>query len=289
LPGCVRSGGPGTRLDQTVAGRGCLWPPGVFDLDVMALQPQWPGPEGLPGGVGSYSPEGRADGRLRGPTVDLSAGQAEPVIVLSQPAPPAPPEAYVAPPPRAEVPFVSPRPRSGAVSSLQARSLGELVGGAVAVGFVFVFAASVVSAFGQVPGEGARARLLAAFGYSSFLMSALLLVAMVCLLLLGRSAARGGLAGPSKGHPLKDAVRAALAAESALVGLGALVSFIVYITLAGSLPAAGVAPMLNELGALPVVFVALLWGWAGGTAKLKRLFGVGDPSGFPPDRRTAPD
>jgi hypothetical protein len=176
---------------------------------------------------------------------------------------------------------------NGVVASLQARSLGELVGGAIAVGFVFVVAASVVTAFARIPGQGVRARLLVAFNYSTFLTAAVLLFAMVCLLLLGRSAARGGLAPVGSGsllnRPVKEVLAAVLAAESALVGLGGLVSFVLYVSLAGSLPDAGVGHMLAELAVLPVVAATLLWGWAGGTAKLKRLFGVGSPPPLPPD------
>jgi hypothetical protein len=165
---------------------------------------------------------------------------------------------------------------------LQARSLGELVSGAIAAGFVFLVAASVVSAFARVPGQGARARLLVAFNYATFLTAAALLFGMVCLLLLGRSAARGGLAqvepATPQRKPAREILPAVLAAESALVGLGSLVSFFVYLSSAGSLPAAGVGHMLAEMAVLPVVAVSLLWGWAGGTPKLKRLFGVGSPS-----------
>ena len=66
--------------------------------------------------------------------------------------------------------------------------------GAIAAGFVFVVAASVVSAFARIPGQGVRARLLVAFNYATFYMAVALLFGMVCLLLLARSAARGGLA-----------------------------------------------------------------------------------------------
>jgi hypothetical protein len=169
---------------------------------------------------------------------------------------------------------------------LQTRSLGELVSGAIAIGFVFVLAASVVSAFARLPGQGVRARLLVAFNYATFLMAVALLVGMVCLLLLGRSAAAGGLAHttPPK-RPIKEVLAAALAAESALVGLGGLVSFVLYASLAGSLPDAGVGHMLAELAVVPVVMVTLLWGWAGGTSKLKRLFGVGNPVPNPENDR----
>ncbi len=185
------------------------------------------------------------------------------------------------PPPPAGAPVAG----TGVVASLQARSLGELVGGAIAIGFVFVVAASVVTAFARVAGQGVRARLLVAFNYSTFLTAVALLFGLVCLLLLGRSAARGGLAPVSSGsllnRPAKGVIAAVLAAESALVGLGSLVSFILYLSLAGSLPDAGVGHMLAELAALPVVAATLLWGWAGGTAKLRRLFGVGSPPPLP--------
>lgn len=191
----------------------------------------------------------------------------------------------------ASAPVSEPVARAGVVSSLQARSLGELVGGAIAIGFVFVLAASVVTAFARVPGQGVRARLLVAFNYSSFLMAVALLFAMVCLLLLGRSAARGGLAPVSTANvlnrPVKEVLSAVLAAESALVGLGSLVSFVLYLSLAGSLPDAGVGHMLAELAVLPVVAASLLWGWAGGTAKMRRLFGVGNPPPLPDDEFSA--
>jgi hypothetical protein len=179
---------------------------------------------------------------------------------------------------------------TGVVASLQARSLGELVGGAIAIGFVLVLAASVVTAFAHVPGQGVRARLLVAFNYSTFLAAVALLFGLVCLLLLGRSAARGRLAPVSTGgqlnRPVKGVISAVLAAESALVGLGSLVSFILYLSLAGSLPDAGVGHMLAELAVLPVVTATLLWGWAGGTAKLGRLFGVGSSPPVPADELT---
>jgi hypothetical protein len=173
------------------------------------------------------------------------------------------------------------------VASLQARPLGELVSGAIAVGFVFVVAASVVSAFARIPGQGVRARMLVAFNYATFFMAVALLVGMVCLLLLGRSAAVGGLAhvtapNPPK-RPIREVLAAVLAAESALVGLGGIVSFVLYASLAASLPDAGVGHMLAELSVLPVVTVTLLWGWAGGISKLKRLFGVGSPVPTPDD------
>ena len=69
---------------------------------------------------------------------------------------------------------------------------------------------------------------------------------------------------------------AALATGSALVGLGALVSFFVYVSLLGSLPDAAVAHMLEELGTLPLVAVAVLWSWADGT--LQYLGGPSAPS-----------
>jgi hypothetical protein len=170
---------------------------------------------------------------------------------------------------------------SGPLATLQAHSLGELVSGAIAAGFVFLLAANVATAFASVPGEGVRARLLVAFNYANFLTAVALLLGMVCLLLLGRSATRGGLAHTSTGSPLKrpvkDVLAAVLAAEAALVGLGGLVSFVVYASLASSLPAAGAGHMLAELAILPVVAVTLLWGWAGGAAKLRVLFGVGSP------------
>jgi hypothetical protein len=177
----------------------------------------------------------------------------------------------------------------GVVASLQARSLGELMSGAIAAGFVFLLAASVVSAFADIPGQGVRARLLVAFNYATFYLAVALLFAMVCLLLLGRSAARGGLAQGAPGKPerptARDVLVAVLAAESALVGLGSLVSFILYLSLAGSLPDAGVGHMLAELAVVPVVAVTLLWGWAGGTAKLRRLFGVEGPTPETPEER----
>ena len=159
--------------------------------------------------------------------------------------------------------------------------------GAIAVGFVFVLAASVVSAFARIPGQGVRARMLVAFNYATFFMAVALLVGMVCLLLLGRSAAAGGLAhvtAPNQQkRPIRDVLAAVLAAESALVGLGGIVSFVLYASLAASLPDAGVGHMLAELAVLPVVTVTLLWGWAGGISKLKRLFGVGSPVPTPED------
>ena len=139
----------------------------------------------------------------------------------------------------------------GAVASLQARPLGELVSGAIAAGFVFVVAASVVSAFARMPGQGVRARLLVAFNYATFYMAVALLFGMVCLLLLARSAARGGLAqmtaGGTQKRPVREVLAAVLAAESALVGLGSLISFILYLSLAGSLPDAGAGHMLAEI------------------------------------------
>ncbi len=214
------------------------------------------------------------------PAVDLGESPGDSVIAPDQPPVPAPDHMVRLP----EEPSSGPPPaaHSGAVASLQARSLGELVSGAVAVGFVFLFAASVVTAFAHVPGQGVRARLLVAFNYANFLTAVALLFGMVCLLLLGRSAARGGLAQPAAGgslkRPAKDVLAAALAAEAALVGLGGVASFVIYLSLANSLPAAGVGHLLADLAVLPVVAVTLLWGWAGGTAKLKVLFGVGSPS-----------
>jgi hypothetical protein len=69
------------------------------------------------------------------------------------------------------------------------------------VGFLFVFVASIVTAFASAPGVRARARLLSAFSYSGFLVAAALLVGMVRLLLLGRSTASSGLAQPASGPP----------------------------------------------------------------------------------------
>jgi hypothetical protein len=214
------------------------------------------------------------------PTVDLSESSGQGVIAPDRTAPPdrrqfTPPQDEPAAAGRDSV------PKRGLVASAQARSLGELVGGAIAVGFIFVVAASVVSAFARVPGQGVRAKLLVAFNFATFLTAVALLFGMVCLLLLGRSAARGGLAQATAGGqqkpPVREVLAAVLAAESALVGLGSLISFVLYASLAGSLPDAGVDHMLAEVAVLPVVIVALLWGWAGGTAKLKRLFGVGEP------------
>ena len=129
--------------------------------------------------------------------------------------------------------------------------------------------------------------MLVAFNYATFFMAVALLVGMVCLLLLGRSAAAGGLAhvtAPNQQkRPIRDVLAAVLAAESALVGLGGIVSFVLYASLAASLPDAGVGHMLAELAVLPVVTVTLLWGWAGGISKLKRLFGVGSPVPTPED------
>ncbi len=213
----------------------------------------------------------------------MSPGLAPPTLA-------APPEPAHAPPP-GDKPAAKrgPAPSAGVVASLQTRSLGELVSGAIAIGFVFVLAASVVSAFARLPGQGVRARLLVAFNYATFLMAVALLVGMVCLLLLSRSAAAGGLAHVTPPNPLKRPIKevlvAVLAAESALVGLGGLVSFVLYASLAASLPDAGVGHMLAELAVLPVVTVTLLWGWAGGTSKLKRLFGVGDPVPNPENHR----
>jgi hypothetical protein len=208
--------------------------------------------------------------------------------------PPGPPSDHMVRLP--EEPSSGPPPAAhhGAVASLQARSLGELVSGAVAVGFLFLFAASVVTAFGHVPGQGVRARLLVAFNYANLFTAVALLFGMVCLLLLGRSAARGGRAQPATGgslkRPVKDLLAAALAAEAALVGLGGLASFVIYLSLASSLPAAGAGHLLAEVALLPVVAVTLLWGWAGGTAKLKTLFGVGSagPAQTRPGRATGP-
>lgn len=174
--------------------------------------------------------------------------------------------------PTGGTPFVT---IGSAVAFLQGRSLGELVSGAVAIGFAFVFLASVVTAFTHVPGQGWRGHVLVALSYASFLTAVALLLAMVCLLLLCRSAARGGIAGTATvglfKRPVKDVLAAVLAAESAFVGLGALVSFVLYLSLAGSLSSAGVGNMLADLAVLPVVAATLLWGWAGGAAKLKAL------------------
>jgi hypothetical protein len=229
------------------------------------------------------------------PTVDLSEGPGKGVMAPERAAPP-----QGDPVPRSPEGPSKPgrgapaKGGHGAVASLQARSLGELVSGAIAAGFVFVVAASVVSAFARIPAQGVRARLLVAFNYATFYVAVALLFGMVCLLLLARSAARGGLAqvaasGTQK-RPVREVLAAVLAAESALVGLGSLVSFILYLSLAGSLPDAGVGHMLAEISVLPVVIVTLLWGWAGGTAKLRRLFGVGGPLPAPSDeqRTTGP-
>ena len=110
-----------------------------------------------------------------------------------------------------------------------------------------------------------------AFGYSSFLVATALLVGMACLLLLSRSALRPGASPAPKDRPLKAAIELALAAESALVALGAVVSFLVYLTLASGLPDAVAARTLEELASLPVVAVALFWVWADGT--LGHFFG----------------
>ncbi len=285
----------------------------VFDGWDMA-----PGPEPTPvnGGpewpVSTLNGEPRPDGPMiwpsGWPTVDLSGGSRPGVMAPDRTAPPnvrsaAPtgeqPGEQLARvgPPRAELPRVDladngPAPANvGAVATLQARSLGELVSGAIAAGFVFVLAASVVSAFARIPGQGVRARLLVAFNYATFYMAVALLFGMVCLLLLGRSAARGGLAPatPAKPErpPARDVLVAVLAAESALVGLGSLVSFVLYVSLAGSLPDAGVGHMLAELAVVPVVAVTLLWGWAGGAAKLRRLFGVEGRSPGTPEAQAA--
>ena len=239
------------------------------------------------------------------PTVDLSENRTQGVMAPPQSAAPEPRPTQLPPeepaPPGRRTPA-----KAGPVAVLQARSLGELVSGAIAAGFVFLVAASVVSAFAGLPGQGVRARLLVAFNYATFLIAVALLFGMVCLLLLSRSAARGGLAQaePANGQrkPAREVLAAVLATESALVGLGSIVSFVLYVSLAGSLPGAGVGHMLAELAVLPVVAVTLLWGWAGGTPKLKRLFGVGDlspepaeesqvtgPTGPPPSARGARD
>ena len=239
------------------------------------------------------------------PTVDLSENRTQGVMAPPQSAAPEPRPTQLPPeepaPPGRRTPA-----KEGPVAVLQARSLGELVSGAIAAGFAFLVAASVVSAFAGLPGQGVRARLLVAFNYATFLSAVALLFGMVCLLLLSRSAARGGLAQaePANGQrkPAREVLAAVLATESALVGLGSIVSFVLYASLAASLPGAGVGHMLAELAVLPVVAVTLLWGWAGGTPKLKRLFGVGDlspepaeesqvtgPTGPPPSARGARD
>ena len=252
----------------------------------MAMRPERTALDGPAWPVPAVTPGSQVGAPAVWPTVDLTEGPAQSVIVSERSAhtepghtEPGHTEPGPTPPPEETAAARPPTAHRSALASLQARSLGELVSGAVAAGFVFLLAASVVTAFGHVPGQGVRARLLVAFNYANFLTAVALLLGMVCLLLLGRSAPRGGLAQPATRGPLKRPVReiltAVLAAEAALVGLGALVSFIVYLTLAGSLPAAGVGHLLAELAMLPVVAVTLLWGWAGGTAKLRVLFGVG--------------
>lgn len=274
----------------------------VFDGWVMALGPE---PTPVDGGpawpVSTLIGEPHSDGPMiwpaGWPTVDLSENRGPGVMAPERAAPPDRGSAVpTGEPPTDQLPRQEPAngggvapPNVGVVATLQARSLGELVGGAIAAGFVFLLAASVVSAFANVPGQGVRARLLVAFNYATFYMAVALLFGLVCLLLLGRSAARGGLAQVAPGKPerppAKDVLVAVLAAESALVGLGALVSFILYVSLAGSLPDAGVGHMLAELAVVPVVTVTLLWGWAGGTSKLRRLFGVGGPLPSTPEER----
>ncbi len=239
--------------------------------------PLGPGPEGT-GGEPTHWP-------THWPTIDLTEGRAQTGAPSGQfwpaEAPHGPPPGNGAPvaeaphgPPGNGVPVergpVERTPVSpvSLVASLQARSLGELIGGAIALGFPFVLAASLVSAFAHVPGEGVRGRLLAAFDYSSFLIAAALLVGMVCLLMLGRSTAGTGVPLVPKGQPFRAAIGLALGAESALVALGALVSFFVYLSLASGLPDAVAAHMLEELASLPVVAVALFWVWADGTLGL---------------------
>lgn len=251
----------------------------------MALQPEAaPGDGGPTWPVSTLNSGPYLDVPAAWPTVDLSESRGQGVM--------APPRS-VAPEPRpTRLSPEEPAPpgrgmasKEGPVAVLQARSLGELMSGAIAAGFAFLVAASAVSAFARTPGQGVRARLLVAFNYATFLTAVALLFGMVCLLLLGRSAARGGLAQAEPANPqrkpARDVLVAVLAAESALVGLGSVVSFILYASLAASLPDAGVGHMLAELAALPVVAVTLLWGWAGGTPKLKRLFGVGAASPAP--------
>ena len=262
----------------------------------MALQPQWGravAAEEAPG-WNQAAEEGEGE-PARWPTVDLTEGRAPIGAPPGQFWPAEPPQGP--PPGNALRPEPPPGPPSSAgpherapgfpagsashvsiVSSLQARSLGELTGGAIALGFPFVFAASLVSAFAHLPGEGVRGRLLVAFDYSSFLIAAALLVGMVCLLLLGRSALRTSPSQVPRVQPLKAVIGLALAAESALVALGAIVSFVVYLTLASALPDVVAARTLEELAALPVVAVALFWVWADGT--LRHFFGpAASPNG----------
>ena len=179
----------------------------VFDGWVMALGPE---PTPVDGGpawpVSTLNGEPHPDGPMiwpaGWPTVDLSESRGPGVMAPDRTAPP-----DRGPPPRPEsrlqincqdrsrpIAALVPPPNVGVVATLQARSLGELVGGAIAAGFVFLLAASVVSAFANIPGQGVRARLLVAFNYATFYMAVALLFGLVCLLLLGRSAARGGLA-----------------------------------------------------------------------------------------------
>jgi hypothetical protein len=131
----------------------------------------------------------------------------------------------------------------------------------------------VVPAFAHLPGEGVRGRLQVAFYHSSFLIAAALLVGMVCLLLLVRSALRPGVPQVPMGRPVKAIIGLALAAESALVALGAIVSFITYLTLASDLSDAVAARTLEELASLLVVAVALFWVCADGS--LGHLFAGG--------------
>ncbi len=253
---------------------------GYLDLVAMAVQPEWGRSVAAQEEPRSgQSVEGTEGAPTYWPTVDMTDGRAQPAAPAGQSWPAEPPQG---PPPGNGAPAAEPphgppsngvpleRPpvsHASLVASLQARSLGELIGAAIALGFPFVLAASLVSAFAHVPGEGVRGRLLVAFDYSSFLIAAALLVGMVCLLVLGRSAARTGAPQVPNGQPFRAAIGLALGAESALVALGALVSFFVYLSLASGLPDAVAAHMLEELASLPVVAVALFWVWADGTLR----------------------
>jgi hypothetical protein len=267
------------------------WPVSTLSRDPPLNLSAGSGPAGPePAGPGPAGPLSARSQPIVWPTLNLAAGAGQ--EVMTRPSTWAGGADVTSPSREEPGPAREPAEHAGVVASLQARSLGQLVGGAIAVGFVFIFAASVVTAFARIPGQGVRARLLVAFNYSTFLTAVALLFGLVCLLLLGRSTARGGLAPVSTGSPLnrpaKQVIAAVLAAESALVGLGSLISFVLYLSVAGGLPAAGVGHMLAELAVLPVVAITLLWGWSGGTVKLRRLFGVGSPAPLPQDELRMP-
>jgi hypothetical protein len=191
------------------------------------------------------------------------------------------------PTPAGEDPMVARGPQW--LRSLGERPAGELIGAALATAVALMVVGALINTFAHVPHLPARARIQAALDFAQPFLAVVVLLGVVALWLLGRTALGGGR-NLRRDEPFRAGVAGSLGLEAAIIGAGAVIRIIIDLTFLASGPASALSGLLGDLAVLPIVGVTLIWAWSSGIANsvvatLRRQSAGGNTrrrSGHPP-------